>query len=91
MSKSKWVALIGGAVVVVFVAFVLVLFLVKALWAWTVPDLFPGAVEQKLVAEQISWFTAMKLALFVAILSGLGHASFKLQKGDFKVQTGKQE
>ena len=50
---------------------VLALFIIKLMWAWTIPDLFPGAVEQGLVAETLSWFTAFKLALFVAILGGL--------------------
>ena len=82
MSKSKWVAIAVGALVVVCVVFVLVLFLVKALWAWTVPDLFPGAVKDGLIAKEISWFTAMKIALFLAVLSGLGKASFTVHKGN---------
>jgi hypothetical protein len=76
LGKSRLVAIIAGAVVVVCAAFVLVLFLVKVLWAWTVPDLFPGAVKQGLVAESIGWLTAMKIALFVAVLSGLARSSF---------------
>ena len=47
------------------------LFLIKVLWAWTIPDLFPGAVEQGLVARDISWFTALKVAIFVAVLAGI--------------------
>jgi hypothetical protein len=47
---------------------VVVLLLVKLLWAWTIPDLMPGAVEQGLVAGNISWLTALKLALFVAVV-----------------------
>ena len=50
---------------------VLALLLIKVLWAWTIPDLFPGAVEQGLVAKSLSWFTAFKLALFVALLGAL--------------------
>ena len=50
---------------------VLVPFVVKWLWAWTVPGLFPGAVQEGLVAGSISWFTAFKLALFLAILSAI--------------------
>ncbi len=46
------------------------MFLVKVLWAWTIPDLFPGAVEQGLVTASISWWTAIKIAIFVAVLSG---------------------
>ena len=58
-------------IVVACVAFVVALFLVKALWAWTVPDLFPGAVAQGLIARSISWLAAVKIALFLALLSGL--------------------
>jgi len=52
----------------------------RTLWAWTVPDLFPGAVQQGLVAGSISWFTALKVALFVALLagvSGIRHSGHK--------------
>jgi hypothetical protein len=50
---------------------VLALLLTKVLWAWTIPDLFPGAVEQGLIAESLSWYTAFKLAIFVALLGAL--------------------
>jgi ubiquinone/menaquinone biosynthesis C-methylase UbiE len=61
------------------VAFVVALFVIKLLWAWTVPDLFPGAVEQGLVAGSLSWLTAAKLAIFMAVLSGIsgGHQAQK--------------
>jgi hypothetical protein len=68
--KRRLTAIITGAIAIAVVAFVVVMFLVKILWAWTVPDLFPGAVEQGLVAESISWLTAVKIAIFVAVLSG---------------------
>jgi hypothetical protein len=48
--------------------FLVVLVLIKALWAWTIPDLFPGAVQQGLIEGSISWGAAAKLALFVAVL-----------------------
>ena len=74
MSKSNVAGLILGGVVVACIAFVVVLFLIKALWAWTVPDLFPGAVAQGLVAGSISWGAAAKLAVFAAILSGVARS-----------------
>ena len=43
----------------------------KLLWAWTIPDLFPGDVEQGLVAGSISWLNALKVAIFVAVLAGI--------------------
>ena len=51
--------------------FLAALLLIKLVWAWTIPDLFPGAVEQGLVAESLSWWTAFKLAIFVALLGAL--------------------
>jgi len=51
------------------VAFVVIGFLViKLLWAWTVPDLFPEAVKQNMVAAHISWFTAIKLSVFMGFV-----------------------
>ena len=71
MTKSNIAGIIIAGITVACIAFVAVLLLIKFLWAWTVPDLFPGAVEQGLVAGSISWLTAVKLAIFVAVLSGI--------------------
>lgn len=38
---------------------------VKGSWAWVIPDLFPGAVSQGLVAASISWLAGFKLLLLV--------------------------
>lgn len=51
--------------------FVLVLLLIKLLWPWTIPDLFPGAVDQGLIVREISWYTSFKLAIFIAVLAGV--------------------
>ena len=79
MNRSRVAGTVAAGIIVACVAFVVVLFLIKFLWTWTVPDLFPGAVEQGLVARSISWLTAGKVAIFVAILSGIanGHHSCK--------------
>jgi hypothetical protein len=71
MKKSWLVAIVLGILALVAGAFVLVLLLIKLLWAWTIPDLFPGAVEQGLVAGSISWLTALKIAIFVAVIAGI--------------------
>jgi len=71
MTKPAIAGIVAAGAAVACVAFVVVLLLLKALWTWTIPDLFPGAVEQGLVAGTISWITAVKLALFIAILTGL--------------------
>ncbi len=46
-------------------------FIIKWLWAWTVPDLLPGATASGLVAAEISWWSAFKLALFIAFLAAV--------------------
>ena len=68
--KTKKLAIIPG-LIALFIGIVAIAFLaIKLLWAWTIPDLFPGAVEQGLIAKEISWFTSFKLALFFAALGG---------------------
>ena len=71
MRKAWLVAIVPGVLAIVAAVLVLTLFLVKILWAWTVPDLFPGAVEQGLVAREISWYAALKVAIFLAVLAGI--------------------
>jgi len=70
MNKTWWIV-ISGTLAHIAVYAVIVLLLVKLLWAWTIPDLFPGAVEQGLIVGSISWYTAFKIAVFVAVLAGL--------------------
>ncbi len=75
MDKKWLLALIPGVLsgflMIIAGVFLVALLLLKLLWAWTIPDLFPGAVEQGLVAGEISWYTALKLAIFVAFLAGI--------------------
>ena len=71
MGRMKWFAIIPGIGIAIVVVFVLALLLIKLVWGWAIPDLFPGAVEQGLVAAEITWFTALKLAVLVAVLKGI--------------------
>jgi hypothetical protein len=71
MNKTWWIAIISGTLALIAVYALIVLLLVKLLWAWTIPDIFPGAVSQGLIAGSISWYTAFKIAVFVAVLAGL--------------------
>lgn len=73
MKKAWWLVVLTGLVGVAAVALV-VLLVVKALWAWTVPDLFPGAVTMGLVAREISWLAAFKVSLFAAVIAGIAGA-----------------
>ena len=57
-------------IIAVGVTFVISLVLFKFVWTWVVPDLFPGAVAQGLIAADLTWFAAFKLAVLVAVLSG---------------------
>ena len=71
MDKKWLIAIVPGVLALVLGAFIVALFLVKILWAWTIPDLFPGAVDQGLIAKEISWYTSLKVAIFVAALAGI--------------------
>ena len=53
MNKTWWIA-IPGILALIAVCIVIALLLVNYSLAWTIPDLFPGAVAQGLVAESIS-------------------------------------
>lgn len=82
MKKHYLLAVIPAAIVFGIGAIVLALFLVKWVWAWTIPDLFPGAVEQGLVAKSISWFTAFKVAVFIGVLVGFARATVDRRSSD---------
>ena len=71
MDKSKLFKVIPGAIALVLGVAAVMFFVIKLLWAWTIPDLFPGAVEQGLIAAEISWLTSFKLALFLGIVRGI--------------------
>lgn len=74
MKKGWLVAVIPGALALAAIVVVFMLFVIKFMWSWVVPDLFPGAVATGMVAGQITWFTAFKVALVVGILTGFGRA-----------------
>lgn len=52
------------------VTFVISLVVFKFVWAWVIPDLFPGAVEQGLISADLSWLATLKLAVLVGAISG---------------------
>ena len=70
--NKAWMAIIVPGVLLIIVSvLILALLLIKLLWPWTIPDLFPGAVDQGLIAREISWYTSFKLAIFIAVLAGI--------------------
>jgi len=71
MNKAWLAFIIPGLLTIIISVFVLALLLIKLLWPWTIPDLFPGAVDQGLIAREISWYTSFKLAIFVAVMAGI--------------------
>jgi hypothetical protein len=71
MKAVWWLVLWPSILALIAVVLMVALLLVKLLWAWTIPDIFPGAVSQDLVAGSVSWFTSFKAALFVAVMAGL--------------------
>jgi hypothetical protein len=74
---TKWVTIL----VQIAVAFVISVIVFKFVWAWVVPDLFPGAVAQGLVSENLSWLAALKLAVLVGVLSGFYDTIIQSAKG----------
>jgi hypothetical protein len=63
------IVILIGAFLIALIPFFVSLFLVKIIWSWTIPDLFPGAVKQGLIAKEISWFTSFKIAILVFVFS----------------------
>ena len=56
--------------VALIVTFVISLIVFKFVWAWVVPDLFPGAVDQGLISADLTWAATLKLAVLIAVVSG---------------------
>ena len=63
---TKWIQIL----IQVAIAFAISIVVFKFVWAWVVPDLFPGAVSQGLVSANVSWLGALKLAVLVGVFSG---------------------
>ncbi len=71
---TDWVTVGITAIIQVAVMFVIALVLFKVVWAWVVPDLFPGAVDQDLISADLTWLAAVKLAVLVGVLGGFSPA-----------------
>jgi hypothetical protein len=54
----------------VVIIFVIAVVVFKFVWAWVIPDLFPGAVAQGLIAANLTWVAALKLGVLAAVLGG---------------------
>ncbi len=67
---TNWVTVAITVLVTVAVMFIISLVVFRFVWGWVVPDLFPGSVDQGLIVADLTWLTAFKLAVLVAVLSG---------------------
>jgi hypothetical protein len=54
------------------VTFLIGVILVKLLWFWAIPELFPAAVEQGLILGDITWLTALKITGLIAVMTSAG-------------------
>ncbi|MCS7258450.1 MAG: hypothetical protein NZ601_03665 [candidate division WOR-3 bacterium] len=71
MKKSTLTKIVIGAIFAGIVGFVVSLLVIKLLWSWIVPELFPKAVEDGLIVRSLSWLGALKVAIIIGIFSGL--------------------
>ena len=53
------------------IVFGITIVVLKFLWAWVVPDLFPGAVAEGLIRADLTWLTSLKFAILVSVLTGV--------------------
>lgn len=66
MAPHTYVMVLSYAVT----TFVLAVLLTKWMWPKAIPSMFPGGVDQGLVARTISWYTALKVALVLVLVRG---------------------
>jgi len=63
--------------ILIILFFVIGIFVIKILWAWTIPEIFPGAVEQGLIVKNIRWFSALKLSVLFSMIATVARISKK--------------
>jgi hypothetical protein len=71
---TNWVTVAITAIIQVAIMFAIALVMFKFVWSWVVPDLFPGAVADGLIIEDLSWSASLKLAVLVGVLGGFSPA-----------------
>lgn len=64
-------------IAIIATVFVSGIFIIKLLWAWTIPEIFPVACQQNLIASNISWFTAFKMSLLFSLITTIARISKK--------------
>jgi len=71
---TNWVTVGITVLIQVAIMFDISLVVLKFVWAWVVPDLFPGAVTQGLIIADLTWLASVKLAVLVSVLGGFSPA-----------------
>ena len=64
---TKWIKILIQAIITIIITVIVL----KYVWGWAVPDLFPGAVSAGLVAAELTWVAAFKFAVLVGITGGV--------------------
>jgi len=59
-----------SVLIIIPIVFILSLLILKFLWAWVIPDIFPGAVKQGLIVATLTWWQSFKLSIFISIVIG---------------------
>ncbi len=75
--RRPWLFVFGTGLIIFAVVLIVSLLLIKLLWAWTIPDIFPGAVAGGLIAGTITWWTSFKVAIFISVFAALAGARRK--------------
>ena len=69
MTKNEMIFMITSVLIGIALFCVMAACLLKLVWAWVMPELFPGAVAQGLLVASLSWAAAFKLTVFMMVLA----------------------
>ena len=69
MTKNEMLFVITSVLIGAVLFCVIAACLLKLVWVWVMPELFPGAVTQGLLVASLSWAAAFKLTVFMMVLS----------------------
>jgi len=64
-----WGRMVSSSIISAIVMFVLYVGLIKLLWYYVIPAIFPRAVEEGYITRSLSWPTAIMLAVLLGILN----------------------
>lgn len=67
-SKKELAAIFIGLIINIAIMLLVAATLLKLLWAWIIPELFPGAVAQNLILPALSWSLSFKLVVLASVV-----------------------